>query len=1049
MGAVEAAARPPPTPLFVGRDEELSCLHDALRRSAAGRPGMLLLAGEAGVGKSRLVSRFADEAGRAGTLVAVGGAAPLTGGALPYAPLLQALRAADDHGSGAVGELGAELAGVLAGLTGDRPAAERMREPEVGRGLLFERICDVLIRLGCIGPVLLVLEDLHWADSATLDVLAFVLRTLRGARLLVVGTYRADDPGELLAGWLAETRRWPEVGWLELPRFTRAELAEQLSGLRGGLVDSQVVAEVFDRSQGNPFFAEQLFAAGRAGPGRLPGLLREVLLARVRQLSPAGQRLLREAAVAGRWVCHDWLAAVAGRPDEELTESLREAVDRGLLHIIPVEQAGQEVYEFRHALLQEAVYGELLPAQRARLHGAYASVLAGLPAAVPQFAAELAEHCYRAGQPAQALTWSVRAASRAERVYAHGEAARHCERVLELWDQVPGAAGRAGADRAGLHTRVARDWEYAGDETRALSHVEEALRQVDPAADPVRAGLLHNLRGWYGALRGWDDAGANDLDMMLADNREAVRLVPAEPPSAARAQVLFGYGRALEVQAGRHDEEAAAVHDQALAAARQAGSQPDIVPAMASLGYLRAVQGQVDAGIALLQEAHALDLRLGGDARGLYAASMPPAVLGLSDVLLKANRLEEAAEMATKGWHRLRQDGLADHRHAFLLLAIAVEALFGLGRWDEAAQISQPVTDQPVTAANAVLHGVAAELEGARGQLGTALARLDRAREQHRSRLGPESARELGQRHAEVQLWLDRPQTALAEAIQALDTITGTGQERFAGWLFCLGARALADLAEWAQARQDLTTVASHRQHGSLLARRLTDMTYHPLAPGTPMPATAAAERALWDAELTRLNGAADPAAWQAAADTWQQLRRPYPAAYAQWRRAEALLTSGAGADPAAGPLRAAHAAAASLGAAPLRTQLEVLARRARISLAPAGPEPAPAPARPHGLTDREADVLRLLAAGHTNREIGQQLFISPKTASVHVTSILRKLAVRDRVQAAAIAIRLGLADPPTPAAATNLPPPARSNAKAAGTSPSAQPACKGSGPRA
>ncbi len=279
MGAVGAAARAAPIPLFVGRDEELSCLRDALRRAAAGRPGMVLLAGEAGVGKSRLVARFAEQASRAGAVVAVGGAAPLTGGALPYAPLVQALRAAE-----AACER-AELAGVLAELTGDRSAAGRTREPEVGRGLLFEHICDVISRLGPIGPVLLVLEDLHWADSATLDVLAFVLRTLRGARLLVVGTYRADDPGELLAGWLAETRRWPEVGWLELPRFTRAELAAQLAGLRGGPVDSRMVAEVFDRSQGNPFFSEQLFAAGRAGPGRLPGLLREVLLARVRQLS--------------------------------------------------------------------------------------------------------------------------------------------------------------------------------------------------------------------------------------------------------------------------------------------------------------------------------------------------------------------------------------------------------------------------------------------------------------------------------------------------------------------------------------------------------------------------------------------------------------------------------------------------------------------------------------------------------------------------------------------------------------------------------------------
>jgi len=997
MGITGAVAWPAQAP-FVGRDEELSWLHEALRQASAGRPGMVLVAGEAGVGKSRLVGRFAGQAGRAGRLVAAGGAAPLTGGALPYAPLLQALRAVE-----AACER-AELSGVLAELTGDRPAVERARGPEAGRRRLFEHLCDVTNRLSRAGPVLLVLEDLHWADSATLDVLAFVLRTLRGARLLVVGTYRAEDPGELLAGWLAEVRRWPQVGWLELSRFSRAELAAQLAGLRGGPVDSQTVAEVFGRSQGNPFFAEQLIAAGQAGQGRLPGVLREVLLARVRQLSPAGQHVLQVAAVAGRWVGHDWLAAVAGGPEEELTGSLREAVDHGLLAITAVERSGPEGYEFRHALLQEAIYGELLPGQRARLHGAYARVLADLPEAAARFAAELAEHYYRAGQPGEALTWAVRAAGRADRVYAHAEAARCCERVLELWDQVPGAAARSGTDRAALHTKAARAWEYAGDDARALAHIEDALRLVDPAADPVRAGLLHNLRGWY-------DIGTADPELVLAANREAVRLVPAEPPSAARAQVLLGYGRALLIRAGR-EEEAAAVYEQALTAARRAGSEPDIARAMAAVGLLRVIAGQVDAGVVLLRQACGLTERPDGDAWGLSVAQTPPAAGLLSDVLLKTGRLEEAAEVAVQGWETLRQVGLADHRYACVLLANAAEALFGLGRWDEAAQVCEPVADQPVSLANGMLQASLAELETARGQPEAALARLHLEGElARRTVMGPEVARELGQRHAEAQLWLGRPESAMADVTQALDAITGTGQERFAGRLFCLGARVLADLAEQARARRD-PAAAEVQQRGRKLAGRLAAMTHHPFTPGTTMPATAAAERALWEAELTRLGGTPEPAAWQAAADAWQQLGRPYPAAYSQWRHAEALLAGRAGAEPAAAPLRAAHAATARLGAAPLRAQIEALARRARISLTAAEPAPPPAAGRPHGLTDREAAVLRLLAAGHTNREIGQQLFISPKTASVHVTSILRKLAVRDRVQAAAIAVHLGLADP-------------------------------------
>ena len=665
------------------------------------------------------------------------------------------------------------------------------------------------------------------------------------------------------------------------------------------------------------------------------------------------------------------------------------------------------------------MYGELLPGQRARLHGAYADVLAGSPPglhpAAPQFPAELAEHCYRARRPAEALAWSALAARSAERVYAHGEAARQCERALELWDQVPDAAVRAGLDRAGMHTWAARAREHVGDQGRALWHVEEALRQLDRAAEPVRAGLLHHLRGWYAT-------GTADLDVLLAASREAVRLVPAEPPSTARARVLLGYGRALHIQAGQY-EQAAAVIEQALTVARRARSQPDIARAMAGLGMMRALTGEVDAGLAMLREACTLAELPAADAGQGDTGEFPGdrewqaarvAHLGLSDVLLKSGRLQEAADVAVRSWDTLRRLGIAGHRNACGLLGCAVEALFGLGRWDEAARISEPLAHQPASFASAILQPKLADLETARGEPEAALARLHQVVELG-WRPGPHHARDLGQCCAEAQLWLGRLQQALADVTQALDAIAATGQERFAGWLFCLGARALADLAEQARARQDPAAEADVHRHRTLLARRMTAMTHDPLAARAPMPASAQAERALWAAELTRLDGAADPDAWHAAADAWQQLGLGYRAAYAQWRQAEALLASGAGADRSAGPLRDGHATAVRLGAVPLRAEIEALARRARISLTPGQTAPAPAPAHPHGLTAREAAVLQLLVTGHTNRQIGQQLFISPKTASVHVTSILRKLNVRDRVQAAAVAVRLGLVNPPVP----------------------------------
>ena len=239
-------------------------------------------------------------------------------------------------------------------------------------------------------------------------------------------------------------RRLPEVCWLELPRFTRAELAAQLAGLRGGPVDSQVVEEVFDRSQGNPFFAEQLFARPEPAPARLPGLLREVLLAQVRQLSPAGQQLLQVAAVAGRWVCHDWLAAVAARRTRAGRRAA-EAVGAGCCRSPRWSAPGRRCMSSGTPCCRRRCTASCCPGSGPGCTAPTPTRWPALPGTrLPQFAAELAEHWYRAGQPGEALAWSVRAADSAERVYAHGEAARHCERALELWDQVPDAAGRAG-----------------------------------------------------------------------------------------------------------------------------------------------------------------------------------------------------------------------------------------------------------------------------------------------------------------------------------------------------------------------------------------------------------------------------------------------------------------------------------------------------------------------------------------------------------------------------------------------------------------------------
>jgi DNA-binding CsgD family transcriptional regulator len=481
--------------------------------------------------------------------------------------------------------------------------------------------------------------------------------------------------------------------------------------------------------------------------------------------------------------------------------------------------------------------------------------------------------------------------------------------------------------------------------------------------------------------------------------------VPAEPPSAERARVLWAHGRTLATRTSQY-AEAEAVLEEALIAARRAGSRPDGARAMASLGYLQAATGRTDAGIGLLSEACASTGWLAEDAWGL---SMAQGLL--SETLAMTNRLDEAARVAMGGWKtQCTTLGLREHRYAYGLLGKAVEALFELGRWADAARICEARAQRPASVSTMAMQLSVAELEAARGQGDAALARLDDVERVCPST--PRYRREFGQRRAELLLWLGRPGEAVAEVGLVLDAVAGTAQGRLAGWVACLGMRGLADVAELAWARRDPTAAAEVRRAGDELTERLTGLADDPFAAENPLRATAPAERALWDAERSRLDGTPDPAGWQDAVEAWQRLGRPYRVAYCQWRRAEALLAAG-DTSRAADALRAAHTTAVELAAGPLRAEVDSLALRARISLTP--DEPAPAPARPYDLTERELSVLRLLAAGHTNREIGQQLFISPKTASVHVTNILRKLAVRDRVQAATLAVRSGLVDPRMP----------------------------------
>ena len=840
------------------------------------------------------------------------------------------------------------------------------------------------------------MEDLHWADRSTRDLLAYLATYLRSGRVLLVGSFRSDELHRThpLRRLLPELTRNRRVVRLQLERFTRAELTQQVAGLLGADPPARLVEDVYARSEGNPFFAEELLLAGDSGPGTLPPSLREVLLTRVVRLGHRTQRLLGVAAAAGPGVTQPLLAAVTDIDDQQLLDGLREAVDQQLLLPDP---AGGEGYVFRHALLAEAVYAELLAGERVRLHTALAGALeAGLEAgdAPASRAARLAYHWSAAGDQPRALTASLAAAAAAEGVYAFAEAQLQLERVLKLWERVPDAEARAGRDRVALLSRCAEAAYAAGDPAGAAELVRQALGLVDAARQPLRAGLLYEQLAR--CLRRLGDPAA------LGAQQQAVRLVPPEP-SPERAWVLGSLAQYL-LNVDRF-AEARGPAEEAIATAERVGARAEEANAHAALGGALIYLGEPDAGLAELETA----VRLATEAGDMIV--MLRAILNHSDKLLAAGRLTEAATVALNGIQQARRLGLV-HFNGSILACNATEALLALGRWDQAEQLSREALEtSPSGPAYVALPLARAALELGLGDLDAAQARLQAVR-----RLLPgsipqaQNAGPLLGGLAELALWRGHPDQAKQLVDQAVPQVAAN--PRHAAPIYALGVRIEADIAELARARHPRQPAPDDHTATTLLDR-LDRAATGRAAAGLP---ELAAWYATARAEQTRQQGPSDPAAWAAAAAAWEQLGQPYRTAYAGFRHAEALLATGGDRDTAAAVLRRAAEVTGRLGARPLDAEVQALARRARLDLAPPadGAAAAPAAGAPMvveqlGLTPREAEVLALVAAGRSNRQIAQALFISPKTAGVHVSNILAKLGVAGRVEAATIAHRLGL----------------------------------------
>ncbi|MGW1364138.1 helix-turn-helix transcriptional regulator [Streptomyces chartreusis] len=965
------------TPL-IGRDDEFARLSGMLVRARGGDARAVLVAGDAGVGKTRVLDEVSGRAAADGMIVLTGHCVDLGDVGLPYLPFTEVLGvlAGDERFADVLD--GHPVVGRLLG-GGTDAVSDRLR--------LFEGIAGLLADLSEIAPVLLVLEDLHWADQSSRDLLRFLLsrgilqRAAGGApghRLAVFASYRADDLHRRhpLRPLLAELVRLPAVERLELRPMADAEVARLVRAVQEQPLPDTTVRRIVERAEGNAFYAEELVAATDTEVGGVPSGLADVLLIRFEQLSDTAQQVLRTAAVAGRRVEHDLLRGAVGIPEDELESALREAVGRQLL----VPGAG-DTYAFRHALAREAVYADLLPGERARLHGAFARLLAGR-GRPEETAAERAHHYRESHDLAEALAASLEAASHAHRVGAPAEELRHLETALDLWSSVEPAARPSGEgnDRVTLTLRASAAAAHAGESHRAVSLTRSALAGVGQDTDAeLAARVRYTLAG--------NLLGVDSLSAAYAYSSEALALIPAEPPSRT-----WVWAAATHVMAARQvgeDETALRIAHEALRTAEQLRVPDAQADLLISLAALEGGGRRTPLGRERLREAREL-ARASGNAPVEMRA-----LFNLAVGCFESGELEECLPWLAEGLDRARRAGLLSSPYPLEMRYLRLLVLYALGRWDECLSVAS-ADAEVLPAAGGFTAGPALYVALARGDLRAveqAGALLEGPFDWMGTLVAGIALTDAAALRGDAEEAVERMGTAVA----ALTDDVGRPPDVTVR----LAALALSAVADRAAALR-LTGDAEGARRWADTATELVGQARTAAVRGevgVPQGPEGMAWLARAEAEWTRAVSEPDAAAWAKAVAAFDY-GDDYERARCRLRHAEALLVAD-DREAAGAEARAARETAARLGATPLLERVDALIRRGRLAEAHAdGSSP---------LTAREQDVLRLLAVGRSNRQIGEELYITGKTASVHVSNILAKLGAASRTEAVAIAYREGL----------------------------------------
>jgi tetratricopeptide (TPR) repeat protein len=681
---------------LIGREDELERLDLALRAAEEGEPAVVLVFGEAGVGKTTLVAEARRRAAERGFTTAAGGCADGSTD-LPLAPLRSILLGLEQQLGDRLRNLVTtrpDLAGLVPGV-----AAPSTDEPDAGR--LYADLLAVLGELSATTPVLLVLEDLHWADRSTVELLAFVVRNLGAERLALLITVRTEDLD--LTSWsgkvLEELHRLPSVERLAVGGLGRADVASLAAAALGAAPSPTIVDQLFDRTAGNPFLTTELVASGDLDAGRLPDSLRGVLDLRLGRLAPSTARLVRVAAALEAPIDTDALVAVLAEEELDVEQELRAAIDVGVLHL----QDGEP--DFRHALLREAAYDQLLGSERRRIHAAAATAATERGAS----AAVVAHHAERAGLTAEALVSWLAAAREATTGFARVDAPPAYMRALDLWPEVADAEQRTGTTRRTLLREAADASLAVGETDHGAGFAEQALAATDPA-DETEAWV--DLALTLSELR-WEQGRMGDADVLLGqiDGR-----LDAEVPSSHLAwlrerQSFHAIVRGEEDDALRLGREAVDI----AIAVDDVGVE---LYSLAGLGFAHALAGDVTTSLELLLDARA---------RSDEADMARPAVRATINLLVVLTALGDAPRAAEEGERALAMlarfsEALPNHGTIYALLARALIEVGDLTRADEVLREAPPVAGRLFQAYLAVAR---ADLALARGRLDDATRALD------------------------------------------------------------------------------------------------------------------------------------------------------------------------------------------------------------------------------------------------------------------------------------------------------------------------------------